>query len=327
VITMVNVFRWMGFVIGLALVIGCIMVTSAGEAIIIINSPSDGETVNNNTITVSGGAVGTFGAVVESVTVNDVLASGAAEGGGFTSWRAEEIPLQKGPNMITVIATDNFGNETTKTINVIYITSPSAPQNLQLTAGDGYVSLSWSASNDIGGSALTEYRISRGTSSGGESYFASVSAPTMSYKDTGVTNNQKYYYQVSAVNSAGEGERSKEAFATTSSPTPTPALAPAPTPTPTLVPTPTPTPVPTPTPTPVPTPTPTPTPTPVPAPAPTPTPVSAPTPTPVPAPTPTPTPTPVPAPGSWTNIIVAIITAVGVIIAAIFTYYASKKEK
>ena len=123
---MVNVFRWMVFVIGLAVVIGSIMVTSAGDAIIIIKSPSDGETVYYNTITVCGGTVGAHAAVVESVTVNGVLASGTAPGGGFTSWMTpEKIPLQPGPNMITVETIDKFGNKTTETITVIYEYSPT----------------------------------------------------------------------------------------------------------------------------------------------------------------------------------------------------------
>nr|QNO53394.1 hypothetical protein JNHLJEBA_00004 [Methanosarcinales archaeon ANME-1 ERB6] len=94
------------------------------------------------------------------------------------------------------------------------VTTPSAPQNLQATAGDRYVNLSWSAPSDDGGSTLTKYMIYRGTSSGGEGPHAFVSAPTTSYNDTAVTNNQTYYYQVSAVNEVGEGVKSNEASAT-----------------------------------------------------------------------------------------------------------------
>ena len=124
---MVNAFRGMVFLIGLAVVIGSIMVTLAGDAIITIDSPSDGETVYNNTITVCGGAVGAPGAVVESVTVNGIRASGTAPGDGFASWIAEEIPLQPGPNMITIIVFDNFGNKTTKIIKVIPPTPTTKP--------------------------------------------------------------------------------------------------------------------------------------------------------------------------------------------------------
>ncbi|AGB04610.1 putative protease [Aciduliprofundum sp. MAR08-339] len=93
-------------------------------------------------------------------------------------------------------------------------TAPSAPQNLQATAGDGQVSLSWQAPSSNGGAAITEYKIYRGTSSGSESYLAEVSGSTLSYTDTSVTNGQTYYYYVTAVNSAGESPASNEVSAT-----------------------------------------------------------------------------------------------------------------
>jgi hypothetical protein len=41
--------------------------------------------------------------------------------------------------------------------------TPSAPQNLQATAGEGYVYLDWDTPSDDGGSTITEYKIYRGT--------------------------------------------------------------------------------------------------------------------------------------------------------------------
>ena len=107
------------------------------------------------------------------------------------------------------------------------------------------MTLGWSAPSDDGGSAITEYKIYRGTSSGGESYLTSVSVPTTYYKDTTVTNGQTYYYQVSAVNYVGEGEKSNEKSAAPASkqiptPTPTPTPSPGPETAPTATPTPTP---------------------------------------------------------------------------------------
>lgn len=92
------------------------------------------------------------------------------------------------------------------------ISPPSAPLNLQATAGDGYVTLTWQAPSNNGGATITSYKIYRGTSSGGEVYLTSVT--TTSYNDTTVTNGVTYYYRVSAVNSAGEGSKSNEAHAT-----------------------------------------------------------------------------------------------------------------
>ncbi len=91
---------------------------------------------------------------------------------------------------------------------------PSPPQNLQATAGDGQVTLTWQAPSDDGGASITNYKIYRGTSSGGESYLTEVDGSTLSYTDTSVTNGQTYYYYVTAVNSAGESEESNEVSVT-----------------------------------------------------------------------------------------------------------------
>jgi subtilase family serine protease len=91
-------------------------------------------------------------------------------------------------------------------------TPPTAPTGLVASGGNAVVNLSWSAPASNGGSAITSYRIYRGTSSGAETLLTSVS-PTTSYSDTGVTSGITYYYEVTAVNVPGEGPRSNEASA------------------------------------------------------------------------------------------------------------------
>ncbi len=93
-------------------------------------------------------------------------------------------------------------------------TVPSAPLNLQATAGNGYVKLTWEPPSNNGGSSITNYKIYRGTSSGGESYLTEVGGTTLSYEDSGLTNGQTYYYYVTAVNSVGESAKSNEVSAT-----------------------------------------------------------------------------------------------------------------
>ncbi|TLZ66884.1 MAG: hypothetical protein E6K12_05390 [Methanobacteriota archaeon] len=100
-------------------------------------------------------------------------------------------------------------------------TTPGAPQGLSATAGDATVSLSWSPPSSDGGSAITNYKIYRGTSSNGEGLLTTV-GNVLSYSDTSVSNGVTYYYEVSAVNSVGEGPRSNEASATPSAPPATP---------------------------------------------------------------------------------------------------------
>src|SRR5437879_5891148 len=103
-------------------------------------------------------------------------------------------------------------------------TPPGAPQGLSAVPGDATVSLIWAPPASNGGSPITNYKIYRGTTSGGETLRATI-GNQLSYSDTGLTNGVTYYYEVSAVNAAGEGPRSIEASATPSAP-PTPPSAP-----------------------------------------------------------------------------------------------------
>src|SRR5207253_11085997 len=89
-------------------------------------------------------------------------------------------------------------------------TPPGAPQGLVATTVDATVTLTWSAPSSNGGSPITNCRIYRGTASGGETLKATI-GNVLTYSDTSVTNGVTYYYQVSAVNNAGEGPRSNEA--------------------------------------------------------------------------------------------------------------------
>jgi fibronectin type 3 domain-containing protein len=100
---------------------------------------------------------------------------------------------------------------------------PTAPAIDLVTRGDGAVGLDWSAPASSGGYAITEYRIYRGTSPGGETLLTSAPANVTSFADGGLTNGTTYFYEVSAVNARGEGPRSSEVSATPGLPSP-PAL-------------------------------------------------------------------------------------------------------
>jgi hypothetical protein len=80
------------------------------------------------------------------------------------------------------------------------------------------VHLSWQAPSSDGGSAITGYRVYRGTASGAETLLAPLGNVT-SFDDLGAANGTTYYYEVGAVNVAGEGPRSSEVSATPQSPT------------------------------------------------------------------------------------------------------------
>ena len=85
---------------------------------------------------------------------------------------------------------------------------PAAPTNLAATAGNGQVTLTWTAA----GGAIS-YNLYRGTSGGGETLLQSGLTGT-SFTNTGLSNGTTYYYQITAVNSSGESARSTEVSAT-----------------------------------------------------------------------------------------------------------------
>ncbi len=89
---------------------------------------------------------------------------------------------------------------------------PSAPQNLQINAGDDYLSLSWSLPASEGGAAITGYNIYRGTQPGTETFLTGIGTG-FSYNDTNLTNGKTYYYTLSALSIRGEGVNSSEVHA------------------------------------------------------------------------------------------------------------------
>ncbi|MHC1680757.1 MAG: fibronectin type III domain-containing protein [Methanomassiliicoccales archaeon] len=92
---------------------------------------------------------------------------------------------------------------------------PSAPRNFTAVPSSGRVDLSWDTVEDDGGVSVTGYRIYSGTTSGGETFLTAItSGSTFSYSHTGLLNGVKFYYQISALNAIGEGNRSTEISAT-----------------------------------------------------------------------------------------------------------------
>ena len=92
---------------------------------------------------------------------------------------------------------------------------PNAPMSVTAAVDDTVITkinVSWGTPADNGGSEVTGYMVQRGTmSSDGTMSWTDVSLHTgtdMTYMDTGLTPNTKYYYRVAAVNAAGTGEYS-----------------------------------------------------------------------------------------------------------------------
>jgi fibronectin type 3 domain-containing protein len=96
----------------------------------------------------------------------------------------------------------------------VVLTVPGAPTGLSATAAPGLVHLSWSPPASTGGTALTQYRVYRGLSSGAEDLTTAVATTTAtSVDDLTSTSGQTYSYVVTAVNAVGEGAASNEASA------------------------------------------------------------------------------------------------------------------
>ncbi|MBI4020452.1 MAG: N-acetylmuramoyl-L-alanine amidase [Candidatus Aenigmarchaeota archaeon] len=111
-----------------------------------------------------------------------------------------------------------FSNEASATVPMP-ATTPTPPQNLiVIDVGNGFVFLGWSPPASDGGSAVAQYNIYRGTSLGGESYYATISSAFTTFNNTLVANGVTYYYKVTALNSIGEGAFSNEVSATPQAP-------------------------------------------------------------------------------------------------------------
>jgi predicted RNA-binding protein with TRAM domain len=93
------------------------------------------------------------------------------------------------------------------------VTPPSAPGALMVGVASAQVSLSWAPPSLTGGSPVTGYNVYMSTVPGaGGTRVASVTATN--YTATGLTNGTTYYFEVTAVNSAGEGPASVQVAAT-----------------------------------------------------------------------------------------------------------------
>jgi predicted phage tail protein len=110
---------------------------------------------------------------------------------------------------VNVVGEGPLSNELSATTSNI----PSAPLNLQATAGNAEVNLTWSAPTSSGGSSIIAYNVYCGTSSNGETMLATLSN-VLTYTIGSLTNGQAYYFKVTAVNSVTEGPFSNEASAT-----------------------------------------------------------------------------------------------------------------
>jgi hypothetical protein len=93
------------------------------------------------------------------------------------------------------------------------LTTPSAPTSLLATAGNGQVSVSFTAGSD-GGSAITNYKYSTNNGSTYTAFSPAVTASPVTI--TGLTNGTTYQIKLLAVNAVGDGAESSAVSGTPS---------------------------------------------------------------------------------------------------------------
>jgi fibronectin type 3 domain-containing protein len=132
---------------------------------------------------------------------------------GVTSTSFTDTGLTNGTTYYYEVSAVNAGGQSAVSSQVSatpQLSVPPTPTGLTATAGNAQVALSWSAS-----SGATSYDIYRSTTSGGEgSTPYQTGVTSTSFTDTGLTNGTTYYYEVSAVNAAGQSPVSSETSAT-----------------------------------------------------------------------------------------------------------------
>jgi hypothetical protein len=122
--------------------------------------------------------------------------------------------LENGVTYYFTIAAENaMGTGMNATASAMPSTVPGVPQDVSASMDLGYIDLSWTAPASNGGSPVTQYDIYRGTSSGSETFLATVAGVT-TFTDKNVSYGQAYYYTVVAINNKGAGAQSSESSIT-----------------------------------------------------------------------------------------------------------------
>ena len=163
--------------------------------------PSNGKapvTSYNVYLSTTSGAQGTRIAQVSGTTYT---ATGLQNGTAYYFEVTAVGPVGEGVPSVQVAATPTAPSTSA--------VPPGAPGNLSTTAGNGQVSLSWSPPPSNGKAPVTSYNVYLSTTSGAQgTKIAQVSGTT--YRAAGLQNGTTYYFEVTAVDSAGEGTVSRQ---------------------------------------------------------------------------------------------------------------------
>lgn len=190
--------------------------TFASRAVGTTSTPQTASITNCGTATLSSIAVGNSNTTDFGLTYTGPSSLSA----GATSSNTISVvshPSTGGGNSGTISVTSNAA---TKTIALsgsgnVVATAPNPPTSLNVSSlTSSTINLAWTASSTTS-PAITNYKLYRGTSSGGETLLTTVGNVT-SYADTTVSVGNTYYYKATAVNANGESAFSNEISQTVS---------------------------------------------------------------------------------------------------------------
>ncbi|MCK5253815.1 MAG: fibronectin type III domain-containing protein, partial [Thermoplasmata archaeon] len=97
----------------------------------------------------------------------------------------------------------------TNAIDITPFGLPGRVSDLRTTADDGQVTLDWSPPETDGGRPITKHKVYAGEGSAGAMVYLTQIGNVTTFSHTGLTNGITYFYQVTAVNEAGEGQVSE----------------------------------------------------------------------------------------------------------------------
>jgi len=176
--------------------------------------------LNSENVVIQGTKIGTAYLVSSTVTVSTISDITSANG---NLWNSVSISSANTDTNLSatgllngtykVYLVDSSNNLSDSSVNSVVIASaPSAPSNITGTAGDGSISLTWTAPSN-GGSAITDYQIQSTSDDPSDPSatwitFNDGSSTSTSTSVTGLINGQTYSFRVKAVNAATSGNYS-----------------------------------------------------------------------------------------------------------------------